>query len=284
MKIIKAPAKINIVLRVLGRRTNGYHDLLMLNEKLDLVDEIKIDVIKIPNPKSQIPIRKIVPITYMNSHAELKAFCGRNGGLVCTSSNAGAAFEWAFKHGDKLFFFPDEHLGRNTARKMEISLAIWDPNNIETHKLINSQTRLVLWKGYCHVHTYFTLQHVNGARKKYPECKIIVHPECTEDVVMASDEAASTDGICKYVAAQPVGATIVIGTEINLVSRLAHENPDKNIVPLARSLCPNMFKISLEDLCNTLESLVANRPINEITVPPEIAKDARLALDRMLSI
>lgn len=223
-------------------------------------------------------IKKVVPIAYMNTTAELKAFCGEHGGLICTSSNAPKAFEWAFKRGDKIFFFPDEHLGRNTARKMGLE----NFTNTPTHQHTN--IRVVLWPGFCHVHTYFTIEHVKAARKNYPGCKIIVHPECKEEVVMASDEAASTEGICKFVAAHPQGVTVVIGTEINLISRLAHENPDKNILPLARSLCPNMFKISMNDLCWTLEQLVKDEPVNEIIVPEEIAAKANLALKPMLSL
>ena len=142
--------------------------------------------------------------------------------------------------------------------------------------------RVILWPGFCHVHTHFTIEHVHAARKAYPGCKIIVHPECKAEVVMASDEAACTEGICKFVKAQASGSIVVIGTEINLVMRLMHENPDEIIVPLARSLCPNMFKISLNDLCWTLEQLVKGETVNEIIVPDEIAVPARIALERML--
>jgi quinolinate synthase len=228
-------------------------------------------------------IKKVIPIAYMNTTAELKAFCGENGGLICTSSNAPRAFDWAFARGEKIFFFPDEHLGRNTARKKGISknkLVIWDVANVPAYQRTNAQ--LILWPGFCHVHTHFTLEHIKEARKKYPKCKIIVHPECMEEVVLASDESASTEGICKFIAAEPKGATIIVGTEINLISRLAHENPDKNVVPLARSLCPNMFKISLQDLCWTVESLAKGEYVNEVIVPCNTSKSARIALDRML--
>ncbi len=234
----------------------------------------------------QVDIKRVVPVAYMNTSAEIKAFCGRNGGIICTSSNAPRAFDWAFKRGDKIFFFPDEHLGRNTARRVGIGkkqLILWSPSP-QPSPIKGEGVKIILWPGYCHVHTFFTLEHVSEARKKYPGCKIIVHPECREAVVMACDEAASTEGICKFVEAQPKGATIIIGTEINLVSRLAHENADKNIVPLARSLCPNMFKISLKNLCETLESIVGGKTINEVIIPQEIQVDALVALERMLSL
>lgn len=247
-----------------------------------------------------VDIKKVVPVAYMNTVAALKAFCGRNDGIICTSSNAPATFDWAFERGDKIFFFPDEHLGRNTARKKGIEggkIAMWQTLNPppppffkggkdeSTIAPLHYRTiELILWPGFCHVHTYFTLEHAKAARENYPGCKIIVHPECREDVVRASDESASTEGICKYVEAEASRAPIIIGTEINLVTRLAHENPQKNILPLARSLCPNMFKISLGDLCWTLEQLVKGEPVNEVIVPEETSKYARVALDRMLTV
>ncbi len=178
----------------------------------------------------KLDMKKVIPIVYMNSEAALKAFCGRHGGIVCTSSNAPRTFDWAFSRGEKIFFFPDEHLARNTARIKGIGkdeIQFW---NSSTHQLINSQ--LLLWPGFCHVHTYFNLEQILEARAKYPGCKVIVHPECKEEVVLASDESGSTEGICKYVKSAAKGETIVIGTEINLVARLAKENPDKKIVPL----------------------------------------------------
>ena len=236
-------------------------------------------------------IKKVIPVAYMNTDAELKAFCGKNSGIICTSSNAPKAFDWAFARGEKIFFFPDEHLGRNTARRMGIrheQLIVWNskppspsPSPLEGEGG-GEGARVILWPGFCHVHTHFTIEHVHAARKAYPGCKIIVHPECKAEVVMASDEAASTEGICKFVKAQASGSIVVIGTEINLVMRLMHENPDEIIVPLARSLCPNMFKISLNDLCWTLEQLVKGETVNEIIVPDEIAVPARIALERML--
>lgn len=230
--------------------------------------------------------KDIVPITYINSSAELKAFCGKNDGLVCTSSNAGKAFDWALSKKRKIFFFPDEHLGRNTANAKgfkKSDMVVWDP--LETAGGVNpkalADAKIILWKGHCHVHTFFNLEHVKHAREKYPGCKIIVHPECTEDVVKASDANGSTSFLKKYAEDAPSGSTVVIGTEINLVNRLARENPAKKIVPLARSLCPNMFRTSLADLCYTLENLPH---VNEIEVPAYIIDEAKIALQRMLEL
>ena len=271
--------------------------------------------------RSQKP-EQIIPITYINSSAELKAFCGKNGGIVCTSSNAGKAFDWALStpHPDplpqgerglypppstggarggwpkKIFFFPDEHLGRNTANAKGFKredMVVWDPYNIPSPNTPSplagegggegdiSRAKVILWKGHCHVHTYFTVENIKAAREKYPGCKIAVHPECTEDVVKASDANGSTSFLKKYVEEAPAGSTVIIGTEINMVSRLAKQNPDKKIVPLARSLCPNMFKTSLADLCYTIENLPN---VNEIMVPKYIIDDAKIALERMLSL
>jgi len=266
--------------------------------------------------RSQKP-EQIIPITYINSSAQLKAFCGKNGGIVCTSSNAGKAFDWALnpptppslkggasqfpplekggKGGFKIFFFPDEHLGRNTANAKGFKreeMVVWDPYNIpspsrgegrgegDNLKALGS-AKIILWKGHCHVHTYFNIEHVKSSREKYPGCRIAVHPECTEDVVKASDANGSTSFLKKYAEEAPAGSTIVIGTEINMVARLARQNPDKKIVPLARSLCPNMFKTSIADLCYTLENLPN---VNEIIVPKFIADAAKIALEKMLSL
>ena len=228
----------------------------------------------------------IIPVTYINSSAELKAFCGKNGGVVCTSSNAGKAFDWALKQKQKIFFFPDENLGRNTADARGFKngdMVVWDPlktdGGVDSKSL--AQAKVILWMGDCHVHTYFKLEHVKNARQKYPGCKIIVHPECTRNVVKEADAAGSTSFLKKYAEDAPPGSTVVVGTEINLVNRLSRQNPDKKIVPLARSLCPNMFKTSLSDLCYTLEGLPN---INEVRVPDYIIKDAKIALQRMLEL
>jgi quinolinate synthase len=229
----------------------------------------------------------IVPVTYINSSAELKAFCGKHGGIVCTSSNAGKAFDWALKQKGKIFFFPDEHLGRNTANAKGFKrneIAVWDPYAAPSPLVGEGQgegAKVILWKGYCHVHTYFMVEHVKHAREKYPGCKVVVHPECPEEVVGAADANGSTSFLKKYAEDAKAGSTVVIGTEINLVNRLARQNPDKKIVPLARSLCPNMFKTSLADLCYVLENLPQ---VNEVTVPAYIIDDAKVALERMLTL
>lgn len=229
---------------------------------------------------------EFLPLVYMNSSAELKAFCGKKGGTVCTSSSASRAFEWALSKNKKIFFFPDENLGLNTAYALglkEKDVAIWDPYAEQTCVTVDfiKNARVIVWKGFCHVHTFFTPDHIEKARQKYPDCKIIVHPECNPKVVELSDGNGSTAFLKKYAEEAPVGSTIVIGTEINLVSRLAKKHPEKKIVPLARSLCPNMFKISLAHLCFTLEEL---GNVNEVFVPQEIASDAKTALDRMLAL
>ncbi|HIE28998.1 TPA: quinolinate synthase NadA [Candidatus Poribacteria bacterium] len=228
----------------------------------------------------------VTPITYVNSSAELKAFCGRNDGVVCTSSNAGSVFDWGFEKTDKLFFFPDEHLGRNTANKKGIQkdkVIVWNPEEEmggNTRKQIRDAD-VILWKGYCHVHTFFKLVHVLEIREKYPEAIIIVHPECVEEVVDMADADGSTGFIVQFVQEAKSGSTIVIGTEINLVNRLAREHPDKKIFELARSLCPNMYKINLRNLLWTLDNI---GEINIVTVPKQIKVEAKVALERMLEI
>ena len=231
--------------------------------------------------------KAIIPVSYMNSAANLKAFCGANGGVICTSSNAEKAFKWAYGRGEKVFFFPDEHLGTNTANRLGIprdERVIYDPLDPPTDKEAFRKAKLILWKGYCHVHTNFTAQHVDLVRDTYPGVQIVVHPECVESVVDKADAVGSTAFITKYVAEQPAGSVIAIGTEINLTSRLADEYSDKTIFELSGQNCPlcvNMFRTTLTDLAETLEDLGEK---NEIRVRPEIARDARLALERMLEL
>ncbi len=229
----------------------------------------------------------VMPVVYMNSSASLKALVGRNGGTVCTSSNAPRAFEWAFGQRPLVFFFPDEHLGRNTARKLGIAddaVAVWDPTapdgglDAETLKRI----QVLLWRGYCHVHTHFTTAQIAAARQRHPDCRVIVHPECPVEVVAAADGDGSTAYIVEQAERAAAGATLVIGTEINLVRRLADSYPDKTILPLARSLCPNMFRISLKKLRDALRSLP--EPAVVVRLDPDVKRDAALALERMLSI
>lgn len=234
-----------------------------------------------------VSTQAVIPIVYMNSEAALKAFCGRHGGVVCTSSNARAAFTWGLSQGEKVFFFPDQHLGRNTAYQLGLKpadLVVWDPeaapwggNRPEDLR----RARVILWDGHCHVHTRFRVEHLQAAREAYPEARIVVHPECTAEVVALADACGSTGFIVKYVQEAPPGSTIVIGTEINLVHRLALEYPDRRVVDLYYSLCPNMFKITLEKLLDTLNRLGER---NVVTVPEEVKDHARLALNRMLAL
>jgi quinolinate synthase len=228
----------------------------------------------------------VVPIVYMNSDANLKAFCGRNSGVVCTSSNAPAALEWGFSQKDKILFFPDQHLGRNTGNRMGIpsdEMIVWNPKEPlgGNHPDSIKKARLILWDGYCLVHTRFQVDHIRQMREQYPEAKIVVHPECTEEVVALADAAGSTSFIVKYVEDAPPHSTIIIGTEVNLVNRLAFEYPDKEVFELYYSLCPNMFKINLKSLLWTLQNI---GQVNVVQVPDAIKQDSRLALDRMLSL
>ena len=229
---------------------------------------------------------KIIPLVYMNSDAHIKAHCGQKNGIICTSSNAPKAFEWAYKRGEKIFFFPDEHLGRNTGNTLGIpknEMIVWDPAKPfgGNSKKSIEKAKVILWKGYCLVHTRFTTGQIKDMRKNHPEAKVVVHPECTQEVVSLSDAVGSTSFIVNYVENAEKGSTIIIGTEINLVERLGLEHTDKTIIPLKRSLCPNMFKISLENLLYTLENI---GQVNIVDVEASIKKDAKLALDRMLTL
>ena len=233
---------------------------------------------------------RTVPLTYMNSDVELKAFCGRNGGAVCTSSNAPAAFDWAFRRGGKILFFPDEHLGRNTAAKKGIAeVLVWDPSlemGGHTAAAIR-QARVIVWPGYCHVHTFFKPEHVEKKRREFPGARVVVHPECTREVVALADADGSTEFIIRYVDQAPAGATVVVGTEIHLVERLARAAaPGKKVVELAHSLCPHMYRINLHHLLWVLDSLAAGPEhwVNQVKVEENLRAEARLALDRMLEI
>ena len=228
----------------------------------------------------------VMPLVYMNSSAALKAMVGRYGGSVCTSSNAGRAFEWGFKEREVVFFFPDEHLGRNSARGVGIppeQVVVWDPEQagggIDEQDL--KEAKAILWKGFCHVHTAFVPQDIQQARERFPDARVLVHPECPAEVVIAADGNGSTAYLVKEVENAEPGSTLVIGTEINLVSRLARDHQDRTVIPLKRSLCPNMFRISPKRLLDSLRSL----PEPEVvTLSEEVKKDAKLALERMLSI
>lgn len=234
-------------------------------------------------------LQEIIPVTYMNSPAALKAFCGRNGGLVCTSSNARAVLEWAFARGKRVLFFPDEHLGRNTARDMGINesqMTLWDPDEAPEERDMQSyaDSKIILWKGFCRVHQRFTVEQIDEARENYPGAKVFVHPECNAGVVFASDGAGSTSYLVKHVEEAPEGAVIAIGTENHLVERLAKENPDKTVFCLDRRncICYMMTRIQPAYLAWVLEKLVEGKVVNKISVDPQVAKDARTALKRML--
>ncbi len=232
---------------------------------------------------------KIIPITYMNSTAALKAFCGKYDGAVCTSSNAAPLFKHTFHQGaDKIFFFPDEHLGRNTALEMglkEEEMIIWDPTlelGGNTRDGI-SNARMILWKGYCHVHTFFRPEQIRTLKEKYPGALVVVHPECTREVVEMADACGSTSFIKKFVEEAPPGSTILVGTEINHALNLDIWNKDKKVIGLARSFCPNMYKINPHNLLWTLDHLYSDE-VHRIRVPEQIRRHAKKALSRMLEI
>jgi quinolinate synthase len=235
----------------------------------------------------------LVPLTYMNSTAAIKAFCGERGGLVCTSSNARTAFEWAFERGKRIFFLPDQHLGRNTGHAMGIPLdrmPVWDPWALQggQTKLALHASRVILWKGHCSVHQRFLPSHVDQVRAKFPGIQVIVHPECRWDVCQKADALGSTERLIKIVEDAPSGSTFAIGTEIHLVNRLAKRfAPEgKKIMTLDDSgcLCTTMYRISPQHLAWALENLVEGRVVNQIQVKRSVKRWARVALDRMLEI
>jgi len=224
-----------------------------------------------------------IPVTYMNSDAELKAFTGRHGGIVCTSSNAGRVFDWAFERGERIIFYPDEHLGRNVANEKGLDSVVYDPR-LPLGGLTEEQFReakVLLWKGYCHVHTHFTAEHVAQARKNWPAVYVMAHPECTQEVIGAADFAGSTSQMCNKVAEAPAGAIFAIGTEINMIHRLAYAHPDKEVHTLSRSLCPNMYRVNLYNLYDTVRDFDAAEPV---ALSDDVMEGAKLALDRMLSV
>jgi quinolinate synthase len=238
----------------------------------------------------------VVPITYMNSAAALKAFVGEHGGSVCTSSNASAVLSWALvpegeARGDKVLFFPDQHLGRNTGYQLgwgEDDMRIWDPRR-HLGGMAEADVKaatLVLWKGFCSVHQRFKPHHVDAFRADHPTGIVVVHPECAHDVVERADQVGSTDAIIRAVDQAPEGSVIGVATEIHLVKRLADEHPGKTVVSLDPLVCPcsTMFRIDAPHLCWVLEGLVEGEVRNRITVDPETAASARVALERMLTI
>ena len=234
---------------------------------------------------------KIIPVTYMNSTAAIKAFTGEQGGSICTSSNAAAVMKWAFERGEKVLFLPDEHLGRNTGYRMGVPLErmiVWDPYQEfggNTPEAIRN-ARIILWKGYCSVHQRFTLRQVERIRREHPGIRVIVHPECRFQVAQAADEIGSTEGIIKAITASPAGTEWAVGTEIHLVNRLGKEFRDRNVISLDPSVCvcTTMFRITPQHLLWALENLGEGHVVNRISVDERTRHYARVALDRMLSL
>jgi quinolinate synthase len=237
-------------------------------------------------------VTSVIPVTYINSTAAIKGFCGEHGGLVCTSSNAAKVMRWAWEHGEKLLMLPDQHLGRNTAFKMGVPLdqmVVWDPDlpfgGVERSAL--DRARLILWKGHCSVHTRFSVRHIEQFRQANPGGRVIVHPECTFDVVQAADEFGSTEHIIRTVKNSPEGSVWAVGTEIHLVNRLAREvTPARTVQTLDTMgcLCSTMFRVSPNHLLWVLDGLVDGDVHNQIVVPEPTKTWARVALQRMLEL
>jgi quinolinate synthase len=240
----------------------------------------------------QMGLSSVVPVTYINSAAAVKAFCGERGGVVCTSSNAAATLRWAWERGKQILFLPDQHLGRNTAYRIGVPLdqmVVWDPSEIwgglEADAVKNS--RIILWKGHCSVHTRFTVRQIENTRKQYPGVRVIVHPEVTWDVVQAADDSGSTEYIIKQVTESPAGSVWAVGTEIHLVNRLANKlQPERTVLSLDQfgCLCSTMFRVSPNHLLWTLDGLVDGEVHNRIVVPDDRKYWTKVALDRMLTI
>jgi quinolinate synthase len=241
----------------------------------------------------RLGLKRMVPLTYMNSAAAIKAFCGERGGLVCTSSNARAAFEWAFARSEKILFLPDQHLGRNTAFAMGIPLGemvVWDPYQINGGVAPDRlrAAKVILWKGHCSVHQRFLPDHVDAVRAKYPGIQVIVHPECRWEVCQKADALGSTERLIKLVNDAPTGSMFAVGTEIHLVNRMAQQfaAKGKRVITLDDTgcLCTTMYRISPQHLAWALENLVEGRVVNQIKVREDVKHWARVALDRMLEI
>jgi len=240
----------------------------------------------------QMGVAGVVPVTYINSAASIKAFCGEQGGVVCTSSNAGATLRWAWERGERILFLPDQHLGRNTAYKLGVPLdqmVVWDPNEIwgglEPDAV--KRARIILWKGHCSVHARFTVRQIENVRRQHPGIRVIVHPEVTWDVVQAADDSGSTEYIIKQVTDSPAGSIWAVGTEVHLVNRLANQfAPERTVLSLDQfgCLCSTMFRVSPNHLLWVLEGLVDGEVHNRIIVPDDRKQWTRVALDRMLSI
>ena len=263
-------------------------DMASLDQTLDCWEQLA----------QNCPDQTIIPITYMNSTAAIKAFVGQHGGAVCTSSNCRKILTWALSQSPrngtakiKILFFPDQHLGRNTAYSMGYPLdqmVTWTPDQPfgDNSKQALHDAPFVLWKGHCSVHQLFKPEHVDDIRQKYPDMKVIVHPECQWEVVQKSDLSGSTAQIIKVIEAAPAGSQWAIGTEVHMVNRLAHQHPDKKIIILSscQCLCTTMFRIDLPHLCWVIENLTQGKVVNRITVDAQTRQYATLALERMLSI
>jgi quinolinate synthase len=244
------------------------------------------------NELEQMGVTNVIPVTYINSAAAIKAFVGERGGTVCTSGNAKATLKWAWERGERILFLPDQHLGRNTAYKMGVPLdemVVWDPNEmwggLEPSEA--NAAKMILWKGHCSVHTRFTVKQIENVRKQHPGIRVIVHPECTWDVVQAADDSGSTEYILKTVRESPPGSVFAIGTEIHLVNRLANEvAPERTVITLDQfgCLCSTMFRVSPNHLLWIMEGLLEGKVHNRIVVPAETKHWAKVALDRMLTI
>jgi quinolinate synthase len=233
----------------------------------------------------------LLPMTYVNSTADIKAFCGKNGGLTCTSSNASSMFEWAWQQRRRILFLPDEYLGRNTGVAMGVprnQMAVYNPHTRQLEGVTGSveDLRLILWKGFCSVHQQFRPEHVRQIRHNAPDMSVLVHPECHHDVVQLADDNGSTEYIIRQVQNAPAGSAWAIGTEVNLVQRLAKQHPEQRIRLLSDMLCPclTMNRIDLPHLLWALETCLQGNPVNRIVVSEEIARDARTALNRMLAL
>jgi quinolinate synthase len=259
-----------------------------LIDELDLIDPADRDD---PTAPAETGESCLIPVTYMNSSAELKAFVGDHGGAVCTSSNAKGVLEWAFERAGengKVLFFPDQHLGRNTGLSMNISedeMAVWNPDTEADWKGLES-SRIILWHGYCSVHRRFTTSQISELRGEKPDALVVVHPECPRQVVEAADAVGSTEYIRRYVEDSPSGSYIGVGTEINMVKRLDAAYPDKTVVCLDPMVCPcsTMYMIHPSYLLDVLERIKVGEAANQIIVPSETASSAHVALMRMLAI
>jgi quinolinate synthase len=235
---------------------------------------------------------KVIPVTYMNSSAAIKSFTGEHGGTICTSSNAEAAMKWAFTQGEKILFLPDQHLGRNTT-VLSLGLTLddcvlwnpWKPMGGLTEEQIK-KAKVILWRGHCSVHGRFSIDSVNEIRKRVAGVKVLVHPECTHEVVSAADQIGSTEKIIQIVKSSPAGSKWAIGTELNLVQRISQTNPDKEIYFLDKDICycSTMNRIDLPHLVWAMESLVSGTVVNQIRVAPDVARYSKLALERMLAL